>query len=183
MRPQCAHTQGPGFQSCRDAECAVRPQQLDGVDIAGSTSVPAGGEGGGPAGAPRLTTEASWGASGSPSSCSPPLSKHTRTQHAHDTHSPSVYLYPWVDVPAFALWPQHLRHNPTHRTPIYHDPTDHTPRHRSTNGCVCVWGGGITMEGVTHLVTCQGYKRLTSSCICHKGPAKTKWPTLPDLNY
>ena len=25
-------------------------------------------------------------------------------QRAHNTHSPPVYLYPWVDIPAFAFW-------------------------------------------------------------------------------
>ena len=29
--------------------------------------------------------------------------KHTRTQRARNTHSPPVFLYPWVDIPAFAF--------------------------------------------------------------------------------
>ena len=34
----------------------------------------------------------------------PPQKPHTYTQRAHNTHSPPVYLYPWVDIPAIAFW-------------------------------------------------------------------------------
>ena len=37
----------------------------------------------------------------------PPLSArtYTHTHGAHTTHTaPPVYLYPWVDIPAFAFW-------------------------------------------------------------------------------
>ena len=29
---------------------------------------------------------------------------NTLTHSARDTYSPPVYMYPWVDIPAFALW-------------------------------------------------------------------------------
>ena len=54
-------------------------------------------------GAAGLTAKASWDASRSLS----PLfrrRKHTHTQRARDTHSPPIYLYPWVDIPTFAFW-------------------------------------------------------------------------------
>ena len=37
----------------------------------------------------------------------PPISApkpHTYAQRAHNTHSPPVYLYLWVDIPAIAFW-------------------------------------------------------------------------------
>ena len=34
----------------------------------------------------------------------PPAPLHTYTQRARNTHSPPIYLYPWVDILAIARW-------------------------------------------------------------------------------
>ena len=36
--------------------------------------------------------------------CATLLKARTYTQRARYTHSPPVYLYPWVDIPAIAFW-------------------------------------------------------------------------------
>ena len=76
----------------------------------------------------------------------PAMQQHTYTQCAHNTHSPPVYLYPWVDIPAFChlviapsahhttphhTTPHHTFTNHSHVTPPPHA-THHTSPHHAT---------------------------------------------------
>ena len=97
--------------ACHVAESPPGPRQHDGVGVAGAAPAPAGGERGSTAGNSGMTTVARRVTSRFPRlPLFPPITTQlhtytlTLTQRARYTHSPPVYLYPWVDIPAIALW-------------------------------------------------------------------------------
>ena len=63
----------------------------------------------------------------------PPAEAYTLTHGAHTTHTAQpVYLYPWVDIPAFCLLvtaPSAHHTTPHHTTPHHTTPHHTTPHH------------------------------------------------------
>ena len=93
---------GPRQGACQTPKRKAGPEKHDGGGVARTTLAPLGEVERSPAGAPRLTTMDSCGASRSPRSCLLPHetdSHKARTRHTQ----PSLYLYPCLDVPAFYL--------------------------------------------------------------------------------